>query len=1360
LEASPRLASFYREHGIVAAIDMRGSELELIAPEICMESIWIEPHRRQADDMPCKMPATIAFFTTDLIGQNFVCFYSSEWEILKCVRIISHDDGSFTAIRGFTTIKCISATNIKGRRLMAVVEKDQSTVLYTGVCRLGTLYVQHTPIEHSLFSSTPAQSPTAHESASSCCVTMCAPVRSVYPFRRGHFIVEGKDCVYSICRVAPSTSCNFVDECLEHVCSLLPNDRALKFASSWVLANNWRLLSGCRGNRLSLEMALFIQFLLSKCGVNIHNFPYFSEIEKLKVQCASSAGDAKKKRTAMADRSSLWEYMLSRESADTGYAQTETKWRRQYSVDISEEAELHSHARFMLSGLHASYEHAKMDTRLAFLTPMMASALHALSTIFALPAYVKYYREDFADLVNDAFEFRSDAAKGDLSSMRRLSERVPSLHGSVLRVLEERCLVGSLSCPTKCLPIVVLIAIGLGKIRNTFELQRAVGKNWEKKLGLSELDASFLFDTLDSIRGSPGDKCRSCARLFNVSEHFLMNLPPSVALLVCEILYDDRLLALNFFCPVPVVKPYRMLPSEEEIYRTVRFRWKYDMRFTNAMQMLDSSHPIFIPANNGVSEMEQRDMQEQMLTVVNMRTLTQCFGRAAIEFRHLVPPMNMPLSVPELCLQGRLHPCNMPFEMQHTEASKVMIEWGAFYNGVAAGLRVGSERSCNLDGEWLALSVSEQIEKLKVQCASSAGDAKKKRTAMADRSSLWEYMLSRESADTGYAQTETKWRRQYSVDISEEAELHSHARFMLSGLHASYEHAKMDTRLAFLTPMMASALHALSTIFALPAYVKYYREDFADLVNDAFEFRSDAAKGDLSSMRRLSERVPSLHGSVLRVLEERCLVGSLSCPTKCLPIVVLIAIGLGKIRNTFELQRAVGKNWEKKLGLSELDASFLFDTLDSIRGSPGDKCRSCARLFNVSEHFLMNLPPSVALLVCEILYDDRLLALNFFCPVPVVKPYRMLPSEEEIYRTVRFRWKYDMRFTNAMQMLDSSHPIFIPANNGVSEMEQRDMQEQMLTVVNMRTLTQCFGRAAIEFRHLVPPMNMPLSVPELCLQGRLHPCNMPFEMQHTEASKVMIEWGAFYNGVAAGLRVGSERSCNLDGEWLALSVSEQKGSASAGMIYAFGLNGHMAKINLFTIHELLSAGDRLMSASVLLGYAANMLATGDRQIYKVLVTHLPFMMGPTLLELHIDPMVQTAALVGLGLLFAKSSHLGILSLLLNEIGKPAPLDQEPWTDRYSYTLAVGFAVGLISLGQGEQLSADIPFMERYPSLQSRLLLMMEGGPRSLCVFPTNAPTDILPPGTTDSVNANVPQMSNHVMEFDNVNPHLSSKFYL
>lgn len=38
-EASPRLASLYEQRGIVSAIDMRGSELELIAPEVKQTAI-------------------------------------------------------------------------------------------------------------------------------------------------------------------------------------------------------------------------------------------------------------------------------------------------------------------------------------------------------------------------------------------------------------------------------------------------------------------------------------------------------------------------------------------------------------------------------------------------------------------------------------------------------------------------------------------------------------------------------------------------------------------------------------------------------------------------------------------------------------------------------------------------------------------------------------------------------------------------------------------------------------------------------------------------------------------------------------------------------------------------------------------------------------------------------------------------------------------------------------------------------------------------------------------------------------------------------------------------------------------------
>ncbi|VDK41945.1 unnamed protein product [Anisakis simplex] len=844
-DTSSRLASLYEDRGIASAIDMRGSELELIAPEvrvlllielinICIENIWTEPHRRQSEDMPCKEPATLSFLTTDLSGQKFACIYSSEHETLKCIRIILHDDGSLTTTRGFTAIKCLSATDIKDRNMMAVIEMDHSVVLYSGTFRLGSLYVQR---ERSQLLST-TRSPSNQSSYG---ITQCAPVCAVHSFCSGHFLV-------------------------------------------------------------------------------------------------------------------IWEHVLSRE-----------------------------------------------------------------------------------------------------------------------------------------------------------------------------------------------------------------------------------------------------------------------------------------------------------------------------------------------CSSG-----------------------------------AGNEVLCKSD-------------------------------AAVEGSDLTKY---------------TRKPCKYQLIISEDAELYEYIRFVLSALHNGYEQTKMDTRLAFLSPLLATSLQAIATLVSLDNYIDYYQRDFPDLANNIYclENGGDLNKLDLSRMRRFSDRLISFHRTLLRIVEDNSKITSFSCPTKGSQVFLLIAIGFGKIENILDLQKAIGKNWEKKLGLSERETASVIEILDNDRLSAGDKCRNWACLFSIKERFLKNLPPSTALIICELLYNERVMALNFL-PIPFLNSFRALPSEDEINRTIRLRWKYDMRFANASQMLDSSHPSFIPAVNGVSDIEQRELQEQMLAIVNVRTLTQCFGRAVLEFRYFVPPMNIPLNVPQLCLQGRFHPSNVPFEMQQNETTKMMTEWGAYYNGLATGLRIGNEQSCKLDGEWLALSISEQKDASSAGMMYAFGLNGHISKMNLFTIHELLSAGDRLMSVSVLLGCSANMLATGDQQIYKVLVTHLPFMMGPTLLELHIDPMVQTAALVGLGLLFAKTSHLGILNLLLNEVGKPAPIDQEPWTDRYAYRLAVGFAIGLISLGDGEQLSANVPFVERYPSLQSRLLQMMDGGPRSLCVFPTTNPTDVLlatphvtattNPSTTtnthpDPINANTSQTSSHVLEFDNINPHLSS----
>lgn len=38
-----------------------------------------------------------------------------------------------------------------------------------------------------------------------------------------------------------------------------------------------------------------------------------------------------------------------------------------------------------------------------------------------------------------------------------------------------------------------------------------------------------------------------------------------------------------------------------------------------------------------------------------------------------------------------------------------MCEWGAFYNGVAAGLRLGDHRNIRIDCEWLTMNTVNRV---------------------------------------------------------------------------------------------------------------------------------------------------------------------------------------------------------------------------------------------------------------------------------------------------------------------------------------------------------------------------------------------------------------------------------------------------------------------------------------------------------------------------------------------------------------------------------------------------------------------------------------------------------------------------
>ncbi|KAM3719734.1 Anaphase-promoting complex subunit [Dirofilaria immitis] len=637
-------------------------------------------------------------------------------------------------------------------------------------------------------------------------------------------------------------------------------------------------------------------------------------------------------------------------------------------------------------------------------------------------------------------------------------------------------------------------------------------------------------------------------------------------------------------------------------------------------------------------------------------------------------------------------------------------------------------------------SIFREINLLRSRCEEEVRE-KKKRTDHFKHIEAWQRIKHLCSSRWwNFDNTENLAPKCYSVSVDDESSLYHYSLAIFTGLHAIYESAKLDRRTISLLFILASSLHAFA------------QKDFPVLSNQSFKILEDGGKilqTFLMSSRFSPERIPSWHDNLLRFLDSKSHLTSITSSHFFAPIVITIAIGLKRLENIADIQKVLGKSHEKKLRLNKTDAEQFANILNE-NSSTVEKCEKLAQLFRLTKSSLLDLPPAVAVILCELLYEQSTKTLHFLTPAVRQKDRSHIPSAEEIFLITRWRWKHDLRCINVIQMLDSRRPIFIPSNNeALSEASQREMAERLLKSFSIRNITHAFGRSALYFRSFSPPLSRPRVIPPLNLQGRLHPTNAPVELPQNELVRPMIKWGSFYNAVAAGLCIGDSSSLRLDSEWLAMSINNLQGPEAAGLMYAFGLNGHITNMNLFMIHELLSSGDPVMSIAILLGCGVSRRATADVQMYKMMVTHLPFMMGPTLLELHIDTMIQTAALVALGLLFAQSSHMGILGQLINEIGRPACSDYEPPTDRYSYSLAAGFAIGLIALGRGEDLLSSVPFVEQYPAIASRLIVLMEGGLRSLCIFPSTTSEGACSNTSTFS-------QSNHVRESENVNPHLTA----
>lgn len=352
----------------------------------------------------------------------------------------------------------------------------------------------------------------------------------------------------------------------------------------------------------------------------------------------------------------------------------------------------------------------------------------------------------------------------------------------------------------------------------------------------------------------------------------------------------------------------------------------------------------------------------------------------------------------------------------------------------------------------------------------------------------------------------------------------------------------------------------------------------------------------------------------------------------------------------------------------------------------------------------------------------------------------------------RLRFADDDRVHEVCRLLRSSGGVYLRLEKSpeVSDLDHRHKLQMRLLVLCRRSLACPIGRGALTLGSLTPLMAEALPCPPLTLSGRIPPNNTPLLLHTATAPADLSLWPGFHNGVAAGLRVSSPQeldpgstlgsptssssrknnkhrstgSSTVTRNWIVYNrtASGDDSSFHAGVLLALGLQGHLRVLSVTDICDYLTQGNQPTTIALLIGLPASRLGTADPLLSKTLCLHVPSLLPPQHWDIEILPQVQTAALVGLGLVYCKSGHRLMTEFLLAELGRSPTADRDRGDCREAVSFAAAWALGAVLLGKGQAKGSSGAFsLERNAvgglggltdlCIEDRLYQHLEGGKR-------------------------------------------------
>lgn len=300
----------------------------------------------------------------------------------------------------------------------------------------------------------------------------------------------------------------------------------------------------------------------------------------------------------------------------------------------------------------------------------------------------------------------------------------------------------------------------------------------------------------------------------------------------------------------------------------------------------------------------------------------------------------------------------------------------------------------------------------------------------------------------------------------------------------------------------------------------------------------------------------------------------------------------------------------------------------------------------------------------------------------------------------RLIFSEDRRYIEALRLLEPLRPAVaecIP-DPSWTEAEHLDAQKSVMQWVMLRTFALPSGHSMLQFDSKRPLVTEKYPLHGFTTLCTMKPLNNTVSADRSTYTEEKFAWAFFHAGVSAGLSI-SRRAKGIDTSWIAYNKPAELSNKHAGLLFGLGLNGHLRNIAKWLSFKYLTPKHSMTSIGLLLGLSVSYMGTMDTLVTRLLSVHVTRMLPPGAADLNLPPLAQTTGLMGIGLLYLNSQHRRMSEIMLSEIEHVELEDPSAPSDNIrdeGYRLAAGFALGLINLGNGNDLSGlhDMRLVER------------------------------------------------------------------